>query len=139
MAITYETVTPTPVENAIVQKLLLDGVHKRYMVEAADGYVLHDSRGDRFAVDENGDYTDEVIPRFRVGSGSVNVDYDFNNIVAGTYTYTDENGMEVTIPVSMVGMYQFYALPESIVPMAQTWEHEGDHEVMSEDSDTETN
>ena len=46
MAITYEDVIPSLIENTTLQKRLYDGVHRQYLIKAADGYLLHDNRLD---------------------------------------------------------------------------------------------
>lgn len=131
MAWTYETVTPTLVPNTVTQKKLLDGVFKIYEIKPNEGYVLHDKRIDLDELDPNtGMPTGNIIPWFKISSTTVSKNYDFDNVTAGTYTYTDENGMPVTIPVSMIGEYEFYTLPERIVPTSQTCGGDLDHEVM---------
>lgn len=101
-----------------------NGVQKRFKIQAVEGYVLHDNR-----IDRTDDY-DNVIPRFKFGDTTVVASYDFDTVTNGTFAYTDENGMEVTIPVEMIGMYEFYTLSADIVPEDQTCGNDNDHEVM---------
>lgn len=72
MATIYEIVDPTPIENAIVRRVLFDGIHRIYDIGAVDGYVLHD---------KSFDYEDEfgnVIFGYAAGTVSVRWDYDFD-------------------------------------------------------------
>lgn len=119
-----------PIANATMQELLRDGEVYRYSIKAIDGYVLHDNRIDIEETDPNTlESTGNIIPWFKLDSTTVPKNYDFENVTAGTYTYTDENGMTVTIPVSMIGMYEFYTLPDDIVPTSQTCGDNNEHEV----------
>lgn len=120
MAYTYEEVIPTPIANAKVERMLKDGVQTTFRIQANSGYVLHDSRIDYPECDDLGMPTGAIIPWFKLGSTTVNKNYDFTDITNGTYTYTDENGMTVTVPVEKIGEYEFYTLPVDIVPTSQT-------------------
>lgn len=121
----------SPITNATMQEILRDGTLYRYSIEAADGYVLHDKRVDVPAFDpETLEPTGEVTPWFKTGATTVPASYDFANVTPGTYTYTDENGMAVTVPVSMIGMYEFYTVPADIVPTSQTCGDTNDHETI---------
>lgn len=104
----------SPIPNTTMLEKLRDGVLYKYAIQAANGYVLHDNRIDWL------DEEDNTIPRFKFGSTAVPVSYDFDNVTNGTFTYADENGMEVIIPVEMIGEYEFYTLPASVVPENQT-------------------
>lgn len=75
--ITYEEVTPTPIENATVKKLLLDGVHKTYNISPNEGYVLHDKNYDLPVLDEEGGETGEFILGYRTNTASCPATYDF--------------------------------------------------------------
>jgi hypothetical protein len=121
----------SPIPNATMLEKLRDGSLYAYSIEAVDGYVLHDSRVDEEEFDhELMQPTGNIIPRFKLGSTTVPASYDFTATTNGTYTYTDENNMEVTIPVVKIGMYEFYTLPENIVPTNQTCGGgDNDHEV----------
>jgi hypothetical protein len=130
-AVTYEDMISL-IPNATMQKVYVYDNHTQYKIEAVDGYVLHDSRIDEEEFDhETMQPTGNIIPRFKLGSTTVPASYDFTATTNGTYTYTDENNMEVTIPVVKIGMYEFYTLPENIVPTNQTCGGgDNNHEVM---------
>ena len=68
--ITYENVTPTPIENAVVQKVLRDEVHKTYYITPVDGYVLYDKNYDDINVTP-------VLLGYRTSTASVAASYDF--------------------------------------------------------------
>lgn len=124
MIFVYEDVRPTLIPNTIIQKRLRDGVDYQYWIEAVDGYVLHDKRIDEPVYDDFGNETEEIMPWFKIGVTTVAANYDFDNITNGTYTYVDENNMTVTIDVLKVGMNEFYAIPNSIVPNCQICNNE---------------
>lgn len=107
--ITYETVTPSPVENAVVKKGLVDGVHKQYEVQAISGYVLHDRELD-FSPGID-DTTGEMLPDiegFTPGLVSCRYDYDFT-----------------------ANPREFYAVPANSVPADQIFGggNNNDHEI----------
>lgn len=77
MAWTYEEVTPTPIENAIVEKGFSNGVHKIYRVQSASGYVLHDNRLDYTEID---DVTLEETPKLGYTGQTVSCRYDYDFI-----------------------------------------------------------
>lgn len=115
-AITYENMTPTPITNAVVKKAFVDGVHKQYVIQAVDGYVLHDSELDySTGIDEE---TNEMLPEvegYTTGTVSCRYDYDFTANPRG-----------------------FYAVLASSVPENSIFGGgDNDHEVMS-NNDTET-
>ena len=115
MAYSYEDVVPSLIPNTTMQKRInSSGVHTTYVIQAVGGYVLHDNRIDGLDEDDN------VIPRFKLGATTVPATYDFDNVVPGTFAYTDENGMVVSVPVDMIGIYAFYTLPIDVVPENQT-------------------
>lgn len=126
--ITYENVTPTLIPNTEMNKMLLDGVHKVYTIEAVDGYVLHDNRADTPLYDSE---THETIVgvelRYASGSKTVRYDYDFDTVVPDTIT--DVNGN--TIAVNKIGQYELFAVPASAVPSDSIYGGvNNDHEVM---------
>lgn len=124
MAVIREPMETTLIPNTTMNKMIVNGVHNGYEIQAVNGYVLHDNR-------INGlDDFDNVVPRFKYGATTVPVSYDFDNVTNGAFTYTDENGMDVTVPVEMIGEYEFYTLPVSVVPEDQTCEVESKPEVM---------
>lgn len=125
MTITYEEVTPALIPNTTMQKMLTDGVHKTYRIQAVKGYVLHDNRIDDIAPEGN------VVLNFKTGSTTVSASYDFTVVTNGTFTYTDENGVRQSIIVQKIGEYEFYTLPEDVVPSNQIFGGgNSDHEVM---------
>lgn len=109
MTMTYETVTPSPVPNTIVQKMINNGVHLAYTITPIDGYVMHDKNYDTEVLDENDEPTGEVLLGYHPSRGSVAVNYDFaeTTVIDGYTAY---------------GSREFFARPESEVPP--------DHEVM---------
>lgn len=50
--ITYEEVIPTPIQNATVEKMFKDGIHKSHRITPNDGYVLHNNVRDWTQIDE---------------------------------------------------------------------------------------
>jgi len=81
--ITYEDVTPA-YENTTMQKFLIDGVHKQYVIQAIDGYVLHDNRLDYN--DLNPDTMEETLKLGYTGETvSCRYDYDFTANPFGFY------------------------------------------------------
>lgn len=130
MAYTYEEIIPSPIENTVVEKMLRDGEHTSFRITVNEGYVLHDNRNDEPIFDDNGEETGEHISFYCSGSTTVWHNYDFADTENGTYTYIDENGMEVTIPVVMVGGFQLYTLPASVVPANQIYGSGGNHETV---------
>lgn len=76
MTITYEEVTPTLIENTTMQKFLMDGVHRTYIIEPVDGYVLHDKVNDWTDVDfDTGEETFKL--GYIRGTVSCGANYDF--------------------------------------------------------------
>lgn len=100
-------------------KIFVDssGVQTQYCIYPDDGYVLHLKRNDDVYEDLD---TGETVTTLRFCSGmkSVNINYDFSVVVQDTYTYTDENGNEVTIPIEKIGAEEIFTLPKSIVQEA---------------------
>ena len=114
MAVTYEDVIPPLIENTIMRKALINGVHKQYTIEAIDGYVLHDARLDYQSSDpETGeplfdeDGNELITEGFATGMVSCRWDYDFTTNPWG-----------------------FYAVPEDSVPADQIFGGGNNHEVM---------
>ena len=106
MAYTYEDVIPSLIPNTIMQKRLLNGAHRSYVIEPADGYVLHDADADGENID-----TGERIYAYSSGSCSCGKNYDFSTT---EMTVPDINGNMVT--VTAYGDRQFFAFPENLVP-----------------------
>jgi hypothetical protein len=115
----YGNYTTSPVPNTTLQELFLNGVLKGYEIKAANGYLLHDKDLDMPELDENFNETGNIIPWFTGHGTSVRLDYDYTVTTQGEYKYTDENGMEITVPVTMIGAREFYTVPENIVPEDQ--------------------
>lgn len=117
MAVTYEDIVPTLVPNTTMEKTLSDGNAINIRIYPDDGYVLHLKRHDYEDIDP---ITGETVTTLRFCSGmkSVNINYDFSVKVQDTYTYTDENGNEVTIPIEKIGAEEIFTLPKSIVQEA---------------------
>lgn len=131
MAITNGDYIQSSIPNASILEKLKDGSLYAYSIEAEDGYVLHDNRIDEEEFDlETTRPTGNLIPRFKTGSTTVSVSYDFKTTTNGTYTYTDENNMEATVPVVKIGVYEFYTLPEDIVPINQICGGDIDYEII---------
>ena len=80
MPITYETVTPTPIENATVQKAFLNGVPRVYYISANDDYVLHDNVLDVYEeFDEiTGEPIGEPVLGYSAGTKSCDINYDWD-------------------------------------------------------------
>lgn len=114
MAITYEPVNPSLIENTIMQKRLSDGVHRTYTIKAVDGYVLHDNANDWQGVDENGmplfDENGEpvMVLGYSIGTVTCAANYDF-----------------------VANPRDFYAVPVDSVPADQIFGGiDNNHEVM---------
>lgn len=106
---TYETVTPTPIANVLVERGYSDGVHKIYRLSAIEGYVLHDNGYDMPILDEDTlEETGEVILGYTAGTVSCWYNYDF-----------------------AANPREFYAVLETEVPADQIFGGGGnDHEIM---------
>lgn len=128
MAFTYEYVTPALIPNTIMQKRLRDGVDYQYLIEAAEGYVLHDNRSDQEEMDfDMGIPTGNMILRYATGRVSVAANYDFGIVVPDTII--DVNGN--AIAVNKVGAFELFAVPESVVPADNIYGiAKPDHEVV---------
>ena len=107
MAWTYDTVTPTPIPNATVERGYSNGVHKIFRITPNEGYVLHDNAGDWTDIDlETGAETEREA--FYRGSCSCGANYDF-----------------------VANPREFYTVLESGVPADQVFGGvDNDHEVM---------
>ena len=114
MAIIYENVEPTLIENTTIRKMISNGVDRAYLIEANDGYVLHDNRCD---LEPDGVTVLETVELFATGTISVSINYDFNNTTIGTYEGVDG----VTYNVTKIGAYELYTLPASAVDVANTY------------------
>lgn len=126
----YGNYITSPIPNTTLQELLINGVLKGYEVKAESGYLLHDKDLDVYDYDDEGNRTKLIETWFTGGGTSVRLDYDFTKITEGEYKYTDENGNEITMPVTMMGIREFYTVPAGVVPEKQklgdSYEMEGD-------------
>lgn len=108
MATTYEIVNPTPIENTTVRKLLINGVHSGYFINANDGYVLHDKGLDTDKYNEDFTEVIGITPGYSAGTCSCGINYDFT-----------------------ANPREFYAVLRTEVPENQIYGGGGnDHEVM---------
>ena len=102
-----------------------------YKITPNEGYVIHTTNHDTPVYDEMGNETGETLLGFTSAYISLGYTYNFDTVVPGTYVYTDENNMSVTIPVNKVGRFEIFAIPASIVPENQIFGggNNHDHEV----------
>lgn len=108
MAYTYEDVIPTLIPNTTMQKRLLNGVHKTYVIAPIDGYVLHDAATNEKEIDPDTlEPTGKIIFRYASGGASCGANYDFTPLQV-----TDENGVTFT---AYGAQREFFARPESEV------------------------
>ena len=75
MAITYENVIPSPVDNTTVRKLLRDGTHIQFTIQANSGYVLHDKENDGHILDPE---TGELVFTLAYTRGVCSERYDYD-------------------------------------------------------------
>lgn len=106
MAYTYEDVTPTLIANTTMQKRLLNGVHKSYLITANEGYVLHDNTLDYTDIDP---VTGEevLVLGFTDNTKTCGANYDFT-----------------------ANSREFYAVPRNEVPENQIFGGGNNPEVM---------
>ena len=107
MAYTYEGVIPSLIPNTTMQKRLLNGVHKSYLITPVANYVLHDKELDYVERDEEMMPTGRTIFGYYPTDRSCGASYDFTPV-----TVTDENGVTHT----GYGSREFFARPTSEVP-----------------------
>lgn len=114
MAIIYEEIIPSPIENVTIKKGIVDGVHRNYNIEPNEGYILHDKGYDYTVTDEiTGEET--LILGYRRTMASC----------SKTQLVFDENNNVV------INTREFYAVPENSVPADQIFGTTNpDHEVM---------
>jgi hypothetical protein len=77
MAITYEDINPSLIPNTTMQKGMLNGILRVYLITPVDGYVLHDKAWDSPVYDENGNETGEVILGYQTGMASCGFNYNW--------------------------------------------------------------
>lgn len=121
MAYTYEDVIPSLIPNTTMQKRLLNGAHRSYVIRPIDGYVLHDSASD-FETEQDG-----YVYCYASGSCTCGATYDF---ATTEMTVPDINGNMVT--VTAYGTRQFFAFPTNLVPDPENniYGGGGNHEAM---------
>ena len=115
----YGNYVTSSVPNTTLQELLINGELKGYEIKAESGYLLHDKDLDIYDYDDEGNQTELIETWFTGGGTSARLDYDYSVTTQGTYTYTDENGNEITMPVTMIGAREFYTVPSNVVPKKQ--------------------
>ena len=98
--------TREPMENSLIanttmSRIISNGIHNGYEIQAIDGYVLHDNRVDYENMDG------EMVLSYKTGSTTVGINYDFTNVV---------EGVDCGISVLKVGMFEFYAIPRDLIP-----------------------
>lgn len=76
--ITYEEVTPSPITNATVRKILSDGVHRQFYVQANAGYLLHDKDLDFSRIIDFETMEEELALGFTTGLCSCFRTYDWD-------------------------------------------------------------
>lgn len=81
-----------------------DNKLRAYHITPNEGYLIH-------VLDPESEAEDRTIPTFTSKTITVGYNYDFNNVVADTFTYADEN-----VPVNKVGNLGLYTIPADIVP-----------------------
>lgn len=119
--IVYEEITPTIIENAKVEKCLVDGVHRTYRITPNDGYVLHNKARDYSNLDPD-TFEETLVQGFSAHFSTCGAAYAFTPI-----QMLAPNGATVTA----YGEYEFYAILRTEVPADQIFGGVGnDHEVM---------
>lgn len=81
MAVYYEPMAETLLENTTMKKVFVNGVHRLYEITPNDGYVLHDSRNDVYDNfdDEGNPVGEPSILGFQRGATTCTVaDFDTN-------------------------------------------------------------
>lgn len=74
----YEDITPSLIENTVMQKVLLRGVLKAYTIKSNEGFVLHDKRMDSPEYDEETfEETGNIVKGYRRSTASCPATYDF--------------------------------------------------------------
>lgn len=131
MAIVNGNYVTSPVPNTTLLERLRDGELYSYVIAPTEGYLLHDKTLDVPECDGMGMETGNIIPWFTGGTTNMRADYDFTTTTRGEYAYTDENGMEITLSVTMIGEREFYTVPSNVVPSDQVLGGgDNDHEAI---------
>ena len=121
------------IENAVVvTRYNSSNQVSSYRITPNEGFVLHTKNYDFEVFDEETlESTGEILLGFTSTYISLGANYNFSDVVPGFYTYTDENGMTVNIPINKVGRFEIFAIPASIVPENQIFGGgNDDHEIM---------
>lgn len=98
------------------------GRQTQYCFYPVDGYVMHIKSVDMEIYDKTGENVVGYTELFGSGMKSVPISYDFSVIKEDSYTYTDESGKKVDMPIKKIGAEELYTLPESIVPQNQLYD-----------------
>lgn len=85
----YETVIPSKILHADMEKMILDGEHKKYRITPQEGYLLHDGAFDTW-IDADGEPLKEPILGYRITAATCSADYDFEENPRGFYTVKNE-------------------------------------------------
>lgn len=93
MAITYETVTPSPVENATVRKMMSDGVHRQFFINPNEGYLLHDKELDFSRIIDFDTMAEETYLGFTTGLCSCFRTYDWDTNPREFYCVPDNGSI----------------------------------------------
>lgn len=118
----YEIVTPSPVENATVQKYInASGAHAGYFVTPNEGYVLHDKGRDWEDIDPITGEPSTYHLGYTRGTATCGPNYNFSPV-----TVTDENGTTFTA----YGSREFAARLETDVPADQIFNVGNNPEIM---------
>ena len=87
MTITYEPIIPPIIDNTMMRKMIVDGIHKTTRIAPVEGYVLHDNNLDDKVFDEESRIpTVEIVLGYKEGKISVGHNYDFAENPRELYT-----------------------------------------------------
>ena len=122
MAYTYEDVIPSLIPNTTMQKRLLDGVHRTYIITPDEGFVMHNKSRDFLDMDPaTGEYTLQKLG-FSAAPATCAANYDFTPC-----TVTDFDGTTYT---AYGTVKEFFTIPRTDVPADQVFGVTGpDHET----------
>ena len=81
--------------NLNVRSCFRDGILTMYEMYPADGYVLHVPSGDEYALDDEGNPTDEIIPYYTGGGATEFPNYDWEANPENYHADLYEEGMIV--------------------------------------------
>ena len=83
-----------------------------------EGYVMHVKSVDMEIYDETFKNVLGYNVLYGAGMKSVPISYNFSVVTQDVYTYTDNNGMTVNVPIEKIGVEELYTLPANIVDAA---------------------